>query len=102
MLNEPEVVKRGEHLRAYLRGDGSSLMRPIIELAMTVTARENNCQFIWNAHAASVRRADLSDAVVDALRDKRDLYTAIGGVVLLVGVVYPKIAASWAAYTGFF
>ena len=57
MLNVPEVLKRGEHLRAYLRGDGSSLPRSIIELAMLVTARENNCQFIWNAHAAAGRAA---------------------------------------------
>ena len=73
MLNVPEVLKRGEHLRAYLRGDGSSLPRPIIELAMLVTARENNCQFIWNAHAAAGRAAGLNDALVDSLRDKKDL-----------------------------
>ena len=73
MLNVPEVLKRGEHLRAYLRGDGSSLPRPIIELAMLVTARENNCQFIWNAHAAAGRAAGLHDDLVNNLRDKKDL-----------------------------
>ena len=73
MLNVPEVLKRGEHLRAYLRGDGSSLPRPIIELAMLVTARENNCQFIWNAHAAAGRDAGLNDDLVDNLRDRKDL-----------------------------
>ncbi len=30
-------------------------------------------QYIWNAHAASGRRAGLSDGLVDALREKRDL-----------------------------
>lgn len=40
---------------------------------MLVAAREHDCQFIWNAHAASGRRAGLSDTLVDALRDKRDL-----------------------------
>jgi 4-carboxymuconolactone decarboxylase len=40
---------------------------------MLTTARELDCQYIWNAHAASGRRAGLSDALVDALRDKRDL-----------------------------
>ena len=73
MLNVPELLKRGENLRAYLRGDGSSLPRPIIELAMLVTARENDCQFIWNAHAGAGRAAGLSDAVVDNLRDKKEL-----------------------------
>ncbi len=75
MLNVPEVLKRGEHLRAYLRGDGSSLTRPIIELGMLVTARENDCQFIWNAHAGAGRTAGLSDALVDNLRDKNELPT---------------------------
>ncbi len=73
MLNVPEVLKRGEDLRAYLRGDGSSLPRPIIELAMLVTARENNCQFIWNAHAAAGRAAGLNDELINNLRDKKDL-----------------------------
>ena len=73
MLNAPEMLARGEHLRAYLRGDGSSLPASIIELAMLVTARENDCQFIWNAHAAAGRRAGLNDAVVDNLRDKNPL-----------------------------
>jgi 4-carboxymuconolactone decarboxylase len=40
---------------------------------MLTTARELDCQYIWNAHAASGRRAGLSDALVDALRNKRDL-----------------------------
>ena len=73
MLHVPEALRRGEHLRAYLRGDGSSLPRPIIELAMLVTARENNCQYIWNAHAAAGRAAGLDDALVDNLRDRKDL-----------------------------
>ena len=40
---------------------------------MLTTARELDCQYIWNAHAASGRREGLSDALVDAMRDKRDL-----------------------------
>jgi 4-carboxymuconolactone decarboxylase len=73
MINVPELMKRGEHLRAYLRGDGSSLPPRIRELGMLVTARELDCQFIWNAHAASGRRAGLRDEIVDNLRDKKEL-----------------------------
>ena len=73
MLNAPEMLARGEHLRAYLRGDESSLSPQVTELAMLVTARENDCQFIWHAHAASARRAGLSDDLVDNLRDKQPL-----------------------------
>ena len=37
---------------------------------MLVTVREMDCQHIWNVHAGSDRWAGLSDALVDALRDK--------------------------------
>ncbi len=71
-LNSPEVAKRTNHLSAYLRQE-SGLPAKIQELAMLTTARELDCQYIWNAHAASGRQAGLSDALVDAMRDKQDL-----------------------------
>ena len=71
-LNSPELAKRANHFSAYLRG-GSDLPANVQELAMLTTARELDCQYIWNAHAAAGRRAGLSDALVDAMRDKRDL-----------------------------
>ena len=73
MVHVPELIKRGEHLRAYLRGDESSLPANIRELGMLVAAREMDCQFIWNAHAAMGRQSGLSDDLVDNLRDKNDL-----------------------------
>jgi 4-carboxymuconolactone decarboxylase len=73
MANVPELTARGEHLRAYLRGDESSLPLKVRELAMIVTAREMDCQFIWNAHAAMARQTGNSDALVDNLRDRGEL-----------------------------
>ena len=73
MLHVPELIKRGEHLRAYLRGGESSLPANIRELGMLVAAREMDCQFIWNAHAAFGRQSGLSDALVDNLRDRKEL-----------------------------
>jgi len=73
MIHVPELIKRGEHLRAYLRGSESSLPANIRELGMLVTAREMDCQFIWNAHAAVGRQSGLGDELVDSLRDKKDL-----------------------------
>ena len=52
LINVPELIKRGEHLTAYPRGDEIVLSDNIRELGMLVTAREMDCQFIWNAHAA--------------------------------------------------
>ena len=73
MVHVPELMQRGEHLRAYLRGDDSSLRPKIRELAMILTARELDCQFIWNAHAALARQAGVRDDIVDHLRDKQEL-----------------------------
>ncbi len=75
LLNSPEMAKRASHLSGYLRQE-STLSAKIQELAMLVTARELDCQYIWNAHAASGRRAGLSDALVDALRDNGNLPSA--------------------------
>ena len=72
-LHVPEIAQRGEVLRDYLRAGGSTLPDNVAELAMITTARELDCQFIWHAHAAAGRRAGLSDALVDALRDKQEL-----------------------------
>ena len=40
---------------------------------MLVTARELDCQHIWNAHAASARQAGVRSEIVDALRDGKAL-----------------------------
>ena len=72
MLNAPEVAKRALELARFLRED-TSLSPRIRELAMLVTARENDAQFIWNAHAPVGRRAGLRDDIVDNLRDKKEL-----------------------------
>ena len=73
MMNVPELARRGEHFRAYVRGDDSSLPANVRELAMILTAREMDCQFIWNAHSAFARQSGLSDELVDSLRDQKDL-----------------------------
>ena len=72
LLNAPEVAERVLGLAQFLRTD-TSLEPQIRELGMLVAARENDCQFIWNAHAPLARRAGLRDAIVDALRDKKNL-----------------------------
>ena len=71
-LNSPEAAKRCNNLSDYLR-NGSGLPAKLQELAMLTVARELDCQYIWNAHAAAGRREGLSDALVDAMRDKKDL-----------------------------
>lgn len=72
MVHVPKAHQWATGLNLYLRND-SSLPKKVQELAMLVTARELDCQHIWNAHAASARLEGVPDAVVDALRDRKVL-----------------------------
>ncbi len=71
LAHVPELSKRATALNNYLRND-SSLSRKIQEFTMLVTAREMDCQHIWNAHAASAREAGMRDDIVDDVRDGSD------------------------------
>ena len=72
MIHVPEANKRASALNQYLRQE-SSLPKKIQELAMLVTAREMDCQYVWNAHAASAKAAGVDPEIVDALRDETEL-----------------------------
>jgi len=72
MVHVPKAHRWATGLNRYLREE-SSLPKKVQELAMLVTARELDCQHIWNAHAASARQAGVRSEIVDALRDRREL-----------------------------
>jgi 4-carboxymuconolactone decarboxylase len=72
MIHVPKAHHWATGLNQYLRNE-SSLPKKIQELAMLVTARELDCQHIWNAHAASARQAGVPNALVDALRERQEL-----------------------------
>jgi 4-carboxymuconolactone decarboxylase len=72
VLNVPHAHQRLMGFNRFLRTE-SSLPKKLQELAMIVTARELDCQYIWNAHAASAREAGVGAATVDALRERTDL-----------------------------
>ena len=71
-IHVPAAAQQVTGLNNYLRRE-SSLPLKIQELAMLVTAREFDCQHIWNAHAASARAAGVPDELVDALREGEEL-----------------------------
>ncbi len=71
-INSPEMAKRRNHLTNYLRYE-TLFPKRILELAILTTARAMDCQYVWNAHAPAARREGVSDALVDALRDRRPL-----------------------------
>ncbi len=72
MIHSPEMAVRANRLSAYLV-EQSALPEKIKRLAALIAARSMDCQFVWNAQATAGRRAGLSDALVDALRDKKEL-----------------------------
>ena len=72
MIHVPHAHSWVAGLSNYLRNQ-SSLSKKIQELAILVTAREMDCQHIWNAHAGPARSAGVPEMLVDALRNSRDL-----------------------------
>jgi 4-carboxymuconolactone decarboxylase len=71
-INSPEMSRRRSHVTAYLRFE-STFSKRIQELAILATARAMDCPYIWNAHAPAARHEGVSDALVDALRDRQPL-----------------------------
>jgi 4-carboxymuconolactone decarboxylase len=72
LKSSPEMSLRAIPLFNYVRNE-NSLPQKVCEPAMLTTARAKDCPYIWNAHVASCRQAGLSDALVDALRDRAPL-----------------------------
>ena len=72
LINSPEMALHANRLDEYLR-DQRTLPQKVKLLAALIAARSMDCQFIWNAQAADGRRAGLSDALVDALRERKQL-----------------------------
>ena len=71
-INSPEMARRRSSLTGYLRFE-STFSKRIQELAILVTARNFDCPYIWNAHAPAARREGVSDALVNAIRDRQPL-----------------------------
>lgn len=71
-VNSPEMARRRSRLTSYLRYE-SAFPNRIRELAILATARNFDCPYIWNAHASDARDAGVSDAIIDAIRDRQPL-----------------------------
>ena len=71
-INSPEMARRRSHVTSYLRYE-TTFPKRIQELAIIATARAMDCPYVWNAHAPAARREGVSDALIDALRERRPL-----------------------------
>jgi len=72
MVHSPEMAVRANRLSEYL-GNSDELPEHVKRLAALISARSMDSQYVWNAQAANSRKAGLSDALIDAIRDKTPL-----------------------------
>ena len=84
LKHSPELARRSRPLFNYVRNE-SSVPQKLRELAMLLTARAMDCPYIWHAHVALGREAGLSDALVDALRDRQTLPAVTAEEAAVIG-----------------
>jgi len=72
LMHSPVLCRKHFDVSTYLRV-GSQVRPDSRELAIIATAREKDCPYVWAAHAPSARKAGISDATVNVVRDRGDL-----------------------------
>ena len=73
-LYSPPVAEAMTGLNDYLRRK-SGLEPRLVELAILVTAREMDSEYVWTAHEPPALKAGLAQAVVDTVKYRRPLTT---------------------------
>jgi len=71
-MNSPEFALRRNPLSNYMRWE-MTVPQAIQELAILATARAMDCPYVWNAHATLARKQGVTDALIDALRERQPL-----------------------------
>jgi len=71
-LHSPRISEHTRDLTRYLRQD-STFSGAIRETAILVTARECESQFEWTAHEPLALEEGVSQAIVDAIKYRKDL-----------------------------
>jgi 4-carboxymuconolactone decarboxylase len=72
MIHNPEMAAQVNRLSAFLMAE-TEIPEKFRRLGALIAARSIDCRYVWNAHAAAGRRAGLDDALVDAIRDQKQL-----------------------------
>jgi 4-carboxymuconolactone decarboxylase len=70
-MQSPKVAEAIQMLNQYLRFHGVLKARDF-EVAILVAAREFDQQYEWSGHEAGARSAKVPDAVIDAIKYKKD------------------------------
>jgi 4-carboxymuconolactone decarboxylase len=75
-LYSPPVAETMTSVNEYLRRK-SGLDPRLVELAILVTAREMDCEYVWTAHEPAAQKAGLEQGIIDAVRYRKPV-TALG------------------------
>ena len=73
-LYSPPVAEAMTGVNDYLRRK-SGLDARLVELAILVTAREMDCEYVWTAHEPAAQKAGLQQSIIDAVKYRRPLTT---------------------------
>lgn len=71
-LYSPSVAQYMSSVNDYLRHK-SGLEPRLVELAILVTAREMDCEYVWTDHEAAALKAGLSQETVDVVKYRKPL-----------------------------
>ena len=75
-LYSPPVADYMTGVNEYLRRK-SGLDPRLVELAILVTAREMDCEYVWTAHEPAAQKAGLDQNVIDTVKNRKPV-TALG------------------------
>ena len=84
MFHHPALVEHVSNLGTYLRF-GATLPGDIRELAILIASRRLAVPYEWVKHTIPAKAAGLSDAVLEAIREEKDLSA--------FSPLYPKISS---------
>jgi 4-carboxymuconolactone decarboxylase len=71
-LYSPSVAEAMTGLNVYLRRK-AGLEDRLVELAILVTAREMDCEYVWTAHEPAAQKAGLAQGIIDTVKYRRPL-----------------------------
>src|SRR5215831_6383636 len=73
-LYSPPLAEAMTSVNDYLRRK-SGLEPRLVELAILVTAREMDCEYVWTAHEPAAQKAGLEQQIIDTVKYRRPLTT---------------------------
>ena len=76
-LYSPPVAESMTGVNDYLRRK-SGLEPRLVELAILVTAREMDSEYVWTAHEPAAQKAGLKQEIIDAVKYRKPVTTALG------------------------